>query len=104
MPSIKVNNQATSTNALDGLKFQELEGPALISLYASAVTNDDTVSLSVGAGNEMLVDANPNLEAADQVQVERDQILFREPAPAGKLFMPVTATTAINFLLVIEEV
>lgn len=104
-PSIKVSNQATAANALNGLKFSKLATAALISLWVAAVTVTDVVSLSVG-DREVLFNANPNLEiSADVVDVSRDQILFAEPAEAGEdLFMPITAGTAVNFLVLIDEV
>lgn len=104
MPSIKKVNQATSTNAVNGLKFQEIPAPgALLSLYASAVTAGDTIGLSVGS-EDVLVDAEPNLESsADVVDTDRDQILFQEPVGPGKIFMPITAAVAVNFTLVIEQ-
>jgi len=102
-PSIRISNQVTAANALNGLKFSKLAGPALLSLWLSAVTVTDTVSFSVG-DREVLRLANPNLEIADVVSVERDQVLFAEPAEGGEdLFMAVTATTAIGFLLHIDE-
>lgn len=105
MPSIKVANQATAPNALNGLKFVKLSGPALISLWASAVTVTDIIGLSVG-DREVLNAAAPNIEiSADVVDTSRDQILFAEPAEGGEeLFMPVTATTAVGFLVLIDEV
>lgn len=104
MPSIKVTNQTTASNALNGLKFSKLLGPALISLWAAGVTNSDTVGFSIG-DREVLLGANPNLESsADVVDVSRDQILFAEPAEAGDLFMPVTVSTATNFLVLIDDV
>lgn len=103
MPSVKRVNVATTTNAMNGLKFEDIPpGGALLSLYASAVTAGDTIGLSVGS-EDFLVDAEPNLEAsADVVDTDRDQILVQEPVPEGKIFMPITATTAVNFLLVLE--
>jgi len=103
-PSIKVSNQATSTNALNGLKFEKLLGAALISLWLSGVTVTDTVSMSIG-DREILRLANPNLEiSADVVDVQRDQVLFAEPAEGGvDLFLAITATTAVNFLVLIDE-
>jgi len=104
MPSIKVANQVTAANALNGLKFSKLVSPALISLWASAVSVSDTLSFSIG-DREVLNAANPNLEgSADVVDVSRDQILFAEPAEGGEMFMPVTATTAVGFLVLIDEV
>lgn len=104
MPSIRVNNQASAANALANLKFAQLKGPAVLFLWLSAVTATDTVSLSAGSENEMLVNANPNIEAsADVVDTDRDQILWAEPVSGGDLFMTVTATTAVNFLLRIIE-
>lgn len=104
-PSIKTNNQVTAANALNGLKFVKLAGPALVSLWLSGVTATDTVGLSVG-DREVLNAANPNIEiSADVVDTARDQVLFAEPAEGGEeLFMPVVATTAVNFLVLIDEV
>jgi len=104
MPSIKIANQATAANALNGLKFAKLGRAALISLWLSAVTVTDTVSFSVGI-REVLVLANPNIEiSADVVDSGRDAVLFAEPAEAGaELFMPVVATTAVGILAYIDE-
>lgn len=103
MPATKRVNVATVSNAMNGLKFEEIPaGGALASLYASCVTAGDVIGFSVGS-EDFLVDAEPNIEAsADVVDTDRDQILFQEPVPSGKIFMPITATTAVNFLLVLE--
>jgi len=104
MPTIKVSNQATSANCLTGLKFVKLTRPSLISLYASSVTVSDSVGFSL-QDREVLNAANVNIESsADVVDINRDQVLFAEPGdPGEELFMPVTATTAVNFLIVIDE-
>lgn len=103
MPAVKRVNVATTANAMNGLKFEDIPpGGALASLYAAGVTAGDTIGFSVGS-EDFLVDAEPNIEAsADVVDTDRDQILFQEPVPSGKIFMPITATTAVNFLLVLE--
>jgi hypothetical protein len=104
MPTIKRVNVATSTDALQGLKFKVQNSPALISLFASCVTATDTISFSVGS-REFLVNASPNIEgSADVVDTDRDQILFQERVPPGEYFIAITATTAVNFILVIEPV
>jgi len=104
MPSIKVSNQATAANALNGLKFAKLATASLISMAMSGVTSTDTIGLSVG-DREILNAGAPSIEiSADVVDWGRDQVLFAEPAAAGEeLFMPVVATTAVNFLVVIDE-
>lgn len=104
MPAIKVVNQATAQDALATLRFRNVQGPTLLSFYASCVTAGDTVSLSIGS-RELIVDAEPNIEAsADVVDTDRDMILAREPIGAGELHLQVAATTAVNFLIILEEV
>jgi len=104
MPSIKISNQASAGDALNGLRFTKLKLPALVSLWVSGVTNSDTVSMSVG-DREVLRLANPNIESsADVVDTNRDQILFAEPAEGEEdLSLSVVATTAVNFLVLIDE-
>jgi len=98
MPTIKITNQATSTNAVDGLKFSRINRPTRIDFFASAVTNTDTVSVSVDQLDYM-TNANPSIESsADVVDNSRDHLLFGEPIRQGQLFVVVVATTAINFL------
>lgn len=104
MPSIKRVNVATAQDALNGLKFKVQNSPALVTLYASCVTATDRIAFSVGS-REFLVDAAPNIElSADVVDIDRDAILFQERVPPGEYFIEITATTAVNFLLVIEPV
>jgi len=103
-PTIRISNQVTAANALTGLKFAKLAGAALLSLAMAGVTVTDTVSFSIGDRDVMLL-ANPNIEiSADVVDWGRDQVLFAEPAGGGEdLFMAVTVGTAVNFLLLIDE-
>ncbi len=104
MPSIKIANQVSAGDALNGLRFTKLKRPALISLWVAAVTVTDTVSMSVG-DREVLRLANPNIEiSADVVDTSRDQILFAEPAEGDEdLSLAVVATTAVGFLVLIDE-
>ncbi|MEE8538015.1 MAG: hypothetical protein V3S71_08395 [Acidobacteriota bacterium] len=103
MPAIKIANQATAANAVTGLKFSKQAGPFLASLWASAVTVTDVIGFSVGSEDYLLA-ANPNLEATDIANFLVDRILDREPCQDGELFVPVTATTAVGFGLIIEQV
>ena len=104
MPSIRLSNIAAGTaNALDGLQFQDIPEPgALVSLYASTAVALGTISYSVGT-ERFLVDASINIEqSADEVDVNIDGVLDREPVPAGKQFLSVAGQVA-NLLVVIED-
>jgi hypothetical protein len=102
-PSIMRNIPATTEDALNGLRFKVQGRPALVSLYAAGATEADTISFAVDS-QEFLVAAEHNVEAASGVvDVDRDQILFREPVPAGEYFMRAVVTADTKFLLVIEQ-
>jgi len=103
MPAIKVSNQATSANSVTGLKFSKQANPFLATLWASGVTVTDVIGFSVGSEDYLLA-GNPNVEATDVANFLVDRILDREPCQDGELFIPITATTAVNFGLIIEEV
>lgn len=103
MPAIKVSNQVTAANAVTGLKFSKQANPFLATLWASGVTVTDVIGFSVGSEDYLLA-GNPNVEATDIANFLVDRILDREPCQDGELFVPVTATTAVNFGLIIEEV
>ena len=103
MPAIKLMNLAAGTaNALDGLKFQELTGPALVTIYGSTATSGGNIDFAVGS-EDFLDAAELNVEgSADVVDTDRDLVLDREPVPAGKMFLAVNSQIC-NVLVVIEE-
>lgn len=104
MPSILLKNVAAGTpNALDGLQFQNIPLPgALVSIYASGPTAAGNIDYSVDT-ERFLVAAEFNVEQnADEIAVNVDKILDREPVPAGKQFLAVNAQIA-NLLVVIEQ-
>lgn len=104
MPSIRRSNVPAGTaNDLDGLQFQDIPGPSLVTIYASTAVAGGLISYSVGT-ERFLVDASVNIEiAADVVDADRDMVLDREPVPGGKQFLAVDAQVG-NYLVVIEEV
>jgi len=104
MPTIaRANVAAATANALDGLKFQDIQSPgALITLYASGPTAGGTIDYSVGT-EDFLDGGAFNIEAsADVVDTDRDKLLDREPVPVGKQFLAVNLQIA-NFVLIIED-
>jgi len=104
MPSIALKNVAAGTsNALSGLRHEEIEPPgALITLAASGAAAG--AALTYGIGSDVVMDeAEPNIEAsADVVDMERDVLLDREPVQPGKQFLR-TAGQISNVVVVIEQ-
>lgn len=102
MPTIRVNQTGSSTDALQGEKFKTQQRPAFVSIYASGATEGDTVSFSVES-QEYLSNAPANVEAASGVvDTDRDGLLFQELVPAGEYFLPLTMTTNMSVMVVIE--
>ena len=104
MPAISLKNVAAGTaNALDGLQFQNLAGPAIISIFATTAVAGGTIDFSVDSENYLNA-AQVNIESsADVVDIDRDAVLLREPVQAGKMFLAVN-TQVCNVLVLIEEV
>ncbi len=104
MPSIKRSAVAATGDALNGLKFKTWTRPTLVTLAASAAAVGGRLSYSVGSEAQLVVDAEANLEVANQVvDIDRDAILIREPAPPGEHFLDITALgTDTSFALFIE--
>lgn len=104
MPAIMLKNVAAGTaNALDGLQFQDIPEPgALVTIFGSTAAAGGNLDYRVGT-ESFLQAAQVNIEsAADVVDTDRDQVLVREPVPAGKQFLSVNAQVC-NVLVMIEE-
>jgi len=104
VPAISLKNVAAGTaNAVDGLQFQDIPEPgALVSIFATTAVAGGTIDYRVGT-ESFLVGAQANIEiAADVVDTDRDQLLMREPVPAGRQFLAINAQV-VNFLLIIEQ-
>lgn len=104
MPSIALKNVAAGTaNALDGLQFQDIPEPgALVTIFGTTAVAGGNIDYRVGT-EAFLQAAQVNIEAAaDVVDTDRDQVLMREPVPAGKQFLAVNAQIC-NVLVVIEQ-
>lgn len=106
MPTTSRRNIAATGDALNGLKFKTWSRPTLVTLAASAQAAGGTFSYSVGSERQLCVDALVNIEiSADIVDMQRDIVLLREPAPPGEHFLDVSALgTAFNFVRIVEQV
>ena len=104
MPVIKRTVTAASSNLLSTLRFTNPASPAAVSLWASAAAAGN--ALSFGVDSELVMEAGVvNLEIADRVvDTNRDQMLFREPVPAGQyvLDLPTLTGADVTYLLVQE--
>lgn len=104
MPAIMLKNVAAGTaNALNGLEFQDIPEPgALVSIFASTPTPGGSIDYKVGT-ESFLAAAEVNVEdAGDVIDTDRDQVLMREPVPAGKQFLAVN-TQICNVFVLIEQ-
>lgn len=103
MPTTSIRNIAAIGDALNGLKFKVM-GPSLVTVAAASSAAGGIFSYSVGSDKQLCVGAMVNIEiSADVVDLDRDAILIREPAPAGEHFLDVTALgTTFNFVRVVE--
>jgi hypothetical protein len=103
MPTTSRRNVAATGDALNGLKFKVMP-PSLVTVAAASQAAGGVFSYSVGSERQLCVDAAVNIEiSADGVDMSRDVILSREPAPAGEHFLDVSALgTAFNFVRIVE--
>lgn len=103
MPVIKRTVSAAAENAVQGLRFATLKGPALVSLFASTETAGETVTCGVG-DLSVLENAVMNVQTTvGVVDTGKDQLLFREPMAAGQIVLAVPAVAAtVTFELLIE--
>jgi len=102
VPGIKIIS-GTTADANNGRTFSDI-GPrgAILSLWASGDDAGDTIALTVG-DKQILVASEVNIEnSADVIAVDRDQLLFNEIVPGGHIFIPIVATSEVQFLLSIR--
>lgn len=104
MPTIRKRVAATTTNALSTEKFRYIGGAgAIVNLWAAGVTNSDDVGLSINTRELIPAGTDINIEAsADVIDSDRDQLLYNEVVEPGELYLPVTVTTEMQFLLSIK--
>jgi len=105
MPSIRGRVAATTGDALTGRKFKIIPPRgAVLTLLAAGVTATDDIGLSINDRELVAQGTDINIEvSADVLDWDRDIILDSEVVvPGGELFLPVTVTTEMQFLLIIK--
>jgi len=103
MPSIRLGVVATTADALANQTFAVVpEGGAILNLFASSVSNGDTIGLSLG-NRQLLLPSEVNTVAADIINANGfDQMLFGELVGPGRLVVPVAVTTELQFLIALR--
>lgn len=101
MPTLSFRTAATTTDALSNRKFAVVPGGgAILNVWASCVTITDTFGLSIGDRDIIVNGSLCNIEiSTGVVDIARDHIVMNEVIPGGQLFLPVTVTTAMNFII-----
>ncbi len=95
MPTIRLRVTATTDDALANVKFAEIGGKgAIINVWVASATAGDTYGLSIGNQELVVQGTRPNVEsAAGVIDIFRDQVLYNEVVPPGRLYLPIGAVT-----------
>lgn len=105
MSSRRIDVAAVTNDAISTDEIRRVEVPSVVNLFASCVTNGDTIGLLLNKTEIMATD-ECNIEiSADVIDVGRDQLVFDTIVGEGQLRVPIGAvTTEIQFLLSVEPV
>lgn len=101
--SRRIDVAAVTADAISTEEIRRVERPSFVSLWASSVTNGDTIGLLLNSTEIMPTD-ECNIEiSADVIDVQRDQLVFNTLVGRGQLRVPIGAvTTELQFLLSVE--
>ncbi len=105
MASRRLGIGAVTNDALSDQDIRTVEGPSVVNLWASSVTNGDQIGLRLDK-TIIMDDGECNIEAsADVIDTNRDQLVFNTVVGAGELRLPVpTLTTELQFLISVEPI
>lgn len=101
--SRRIDVGAVTADAISTEEIRRVERPSFVNMWASCVTNGDTIGLLLNSTEIMPTD-ECNIEAsADVIDTNRDQLIFGTFVGRGQLRVPVGAvTTELQFLLSVE--
>lgn len=102
MPTIRPAGVTTSTaDDLANRQFNVVPpGGAIVNMFIAGVTSGDTFGFSSGDRQIVVNGSEMNIEiSADVVDIQRDQVVFDELVLPGQLFLPITLTTEVQYLL-----
>ena len=105
MASRRTDVTAATADAISTEEIRRVDVPSVVNMWASCVTNGDTIGLLLNRTEIMPTD-EMNIEiAADVIDTSRDQLVFSTVVGAGQLRVPVGAvSTELQFLLSVEPI
>ncbi len=105
MSSRRIDVATVTNDAISTDEIRRVEVPSIVNMWASCVTNGDTIGLLLNKTEIMATD-ECNIEiSADVIDTGRDQLVFDTVVGEGQLRVPIGAvSTEIQFLLSVEPV
>ena len=105
MSSRRIDVATVTNDAISTDEIRRVEVPSVVNMWASCVTNGDTIGLLLNKTEIMATD-EMNIEiSADVIDTGRDQLVFDTVVGEGQLRVPIGAvTTEVQFLLSVEPV
>ena len=105
MASRRIDVAAATADAIANEEIRRVEVPSVVNMWASCVTNGDTIGLLLNRTEIMPTD-ECNIEvSADVIDTSRDQLVFGTVVGRGQLRVPIGAvTTELQFLLSVEPI
>lgn len=104
MASRRLGITAVTNDALADQDIRNVTEPSIVNLWASSVTNGDTIGLRMGK-TIILDDGEVNTIAGDIIDASMDQLVFNSVVGVGNLRVPVaTLTTELQFLISVEPI
>lgn len=103
--SRRIDVGAVTADAISTEEIRRVERPSVVNMWASCVTNGDTIGLLLNSTEIMPTD-EMNIEiSADVIDVNRDQLVFGTVVGRGQLRVPIGAVvTELQFLLSVEPI
>jgi len=105
MSSRRIDVATVTNDAISTDEIRRVEVPSVVNMWASCVTNGDTIGLLLNKTEIMATD-EMNIEiSADVIDTGRDQLVFDTVVGEGQLRVPIGAVnTEVQFLLSVEPV
>ena len=105
MASRRTDVTTATADAISTEEIRRVDVPSVVNMWASCVTNGDTIGLLLNRTEIMPTDEMNIESAADVIDTSRDQLVFSTVVGAGQLRVPVGAvTTELQFLLSVEPI